>query len=49
MDETSCNFAGSKITESEDEISKIQKLEKEMSELKSSLEDSQSQDRIFPI
>ena len=31
------------------EISKIQKLEKEMSELKSSLEDSQSQDGIVPL
>ena len=31
-----------------DEISKIQILEKEMSELKGSLEDSQSQDRIYP-
>ena len=31
----------------EDEISKIQTLEKEMSELKKSLQDSQCQDRIF--
>ena len=47
IDGSSGNFAGYKTTDSKDEISKIQKLEKEMSELKSSLKDSQSQDRIF--
>ena len=49
MNESSGNFAGDKTIESEDEMSKIQKLEKEMSELKSSLEDSQSQDGIVPL
>ena len=47
--ESSSNFAGYKTAESENEISKIQKLEKEMSELKSSLEDSQTQDRIVSL